>query len=113
MPVFKKRYYACRQCDEFVERFAWEPCCVDHGTMFETGDRMVLERNKGVIDDQLEGGARWCETMGHQPVWLDGSKSQWRKEVAKRGLTNVVRHDSDYYRKQRKELDEKRRDERL
>jgi hypothetical protein len=63
-----------------------------------------------VIDDQLEGGARWCETMGHEPVWLDGSKSQWRREVAARGLVNVDRHDAAYYARQRRLHDQELRD---
>jgi hypothetical protein len=71
---------------------------------------LTLARNRGVIDDQLDGGARWCETMGHEPVWLDGTKSQWRREMEKRGLVNVVRHDSAYHAKQRKLHDERLRD---
>jgi len=70
----------------------------------------ALQRNRGVIDDQLEGGARWCETMGHKPVWLDGTKSQYRQMVEKHKVENVVRHDSAYYAKQRRMHDEMLRD---
>jgi hypothetical protein len=54
--------------------------------------------NINVIDDQLEGGARFFETMGHEPVWIE-SKSQWRREVAARNLEHVDRHDRAYYKK--------------
>jgi hypothetical protein len=62
-----------------------------------------------VIDDQIEGGARFFETMGHEPVWIE-SKSQWRREVAARNLEHVDRHDSAYHRKRLKMHDEERRD---
>jgi hypothetical protein len=62
-----------------------------------------------VIDDQIDGGPRHFETMGHDAPFIS-TKSEWRREVANRGLTNVVKHDSAYYAKQRKLLDEKRRD---
>lgn len=62
-----------------------------------------------VIDDTLEGGPRFFENMGHDPVWIE-SKSQWRREVAARNLVNVDRHDSHYYAQRRKWHDEKLRD---
>ena len=62
-----------------------------------------------IIDDELEGGPRVFDTMGHEGVYI-ASKSQWRREVAARNLENVVRHDSAYYAKQRKMHDEKLRD---
>lgn len=67
--------------------------------------------NVSVIDDQLEGGARWCETMGHDPVWLDGTKSQWKREMDKRNLENVSRHDRAYHRRMFRQHDERLRDE--
>lgn len=63
-----------------------------------------------VIDDTLEGGARFFETMGPDPVWIE-SKSQWRREVAARDLVHVDRHDRDYYRRRFREHDERLRDE--
>jgi hypothetical protein len=62
-----------------------------------------------VIDDQLEGGPRLFDTMGHDEVYIE-SKSQWKREVAARNLENVVRHDSAYYAKQRRMHDERLRD---
>lgn len=63
----------------------------------------------GVIDDQLEGGPRRFETMGDDAPYIE-SKSQWRREMEKRGLVNVERHDRDYYRRKFKEHDERLRD---
>lgn len=62
-----------------------------------------------VIDDQIEGGPRFFDTMGHEDVWIE-SKSQWRREIAARNLENVVRHDAAYYAKQRRAHDEMLRD---
>ena len=62
-----------------------------------------------VINDELEGGARWFEHMGHDPVFIE-SKSQWKREVAARNLVHVDRHDSHYYAVRRKWHDEKLKD---
>jgi hypothetical protein len=62
-----------------------------------------------IQDDQLEGGPRWFETLGHDPVFIE-SKSQLKREADARGLENVVRHDDHYYRTRRKWHDEKLRD---
>lgn len=111
MSVFKRRAWFCTQCDRTAEAFAWDydpvPVCAEHLSPMREGD--VRTEAAGVIDDQIEGGPRWFETMGHEPVWIE-SKSQWRREVAKRNLENVVRHDSAYYAKQRKQHDEYLRD---
>ncbi len=64
----------------------------------------------GIIDDQLEGGPRRFETMGHDAPFIS-SKSQWRREVAARGLVCVNRHDRAYLDKRLKMRDERRRDE--
>jgi hypothetical protein len=65
-----------------------------------------------IIDDQLEGGARWCETMGHEPVWLDGTKSQWKREVDARkdSIVHVDRHDRAYYDRKFRLHDQELRD---
>jgi hypothetical protein len=89
----------CREGDKPLRLGEWPWC--PHGTP-----------NVGIIDDQLEGGARFFEHMGHEPVWIE-SKSQWRAEVAARNLVNLDRHDSAYFKKQRKLHDEKLRDERV
>ena len=114
--TYKERRYECVCCGQAVQFLAWNTdpapsCHKDGAPMVETGLIAAVARNRGVIDDQLEGGPRWCETMSHDPVWLDGTKSQYRREVEKRGLTNVVKHDSTYYAKQRKMHDERLRDE--
>lgn len=62
-----------------------------------------------IIDDQIEGGPRFFETLGHDDVWIE-SKSQLKREMEARGLVNVVRHDASYYAKQRKMHDEMIRD---
>ena len=83
------------------------PTCACGGTLEPY--HVALKKNRGIIDDQIEGGARFFETMGHEPVWIE-SKSEWRREMDKRQLENVVRHDADYYKKRFKEHDERLRD---
>jgi hypothetical protein len=109
--IFKERAFICTGCGARVRDLMWDhdtpaSCCGEWAD-----DSHTLTRNTGVIDDQLEGGPRWFENLGHAPVWIE-SKSQWRREVEKRNVVNVVRHDSAYYAKQRKMHDEKLRDER-
>lgn len=109
--IFKLRRYECAACGEVVKALAWdtdpEPAHCE-APMQETSTDGAI--GHAVIDDALEGGARWCETMDIEPVWLDGTKSQWRREVAKRPIRNVVRHESDYYARHRKRHDEELRD---
>ena len=64
-----------------------------------------------VIDDQLEGGARYFENLGPDPVFIE-SKSQWRREVDARRdkIVHVDRHDSRYYATKRRQHDEMLRD---
>jgi hypothetical protein len=63
----------------------------------------------GVIDDTIEGGPRFFETMGHEPVWI-ASKSDWKREMAQRGLVNLDKHDRAYYQRKFREHDERLRD---
>ena len=109
--TFKQWSYECEGCGERPKFFHWDyeptPVCPCGGKLHPYS--AVVSRNRGVIDDQIEGGPRFFETMGPEPVWIE-SKSQWRREVAARGLENVVRHESSYYAKQRKMHDEKLRD---
>ena len=65
--------------------------------------------NVSVIDDQIEGGPRFFETLGHHPVWIE-SKSQLKREAEARNLESCVRHDNDYYVRHRKMQDECLRD---
>lgn len=115
--TFKERVYECvptfGRCDNRIKKLAWDnaepPSCTFHGTtMVEVPTSWA--GNRGVIDDQIEGGPRFFETFGHEPVWID-SKSEWRRQVDKHQVVNVVRHDSAYYAKQRKMHDERLRDE--
>jgi hypothetical protein len=112
--TFKERRFECDGCGRALTELRWDGSlpdpCVCNGGWHETPLTLSLARHTGVIDDQLEGGARWCETLGHQPVWLDGTKSQWRRVTEEHKKVNIVRHDSQYYAKQRKMHDEKLRD---
>ena len=66
-----------------------------------------------VISDELPNGPYFCETLGHDPVWVT-SKSHLRREAAARGLECVGgRKPDSYYATQRRQLDEKRRDLKL
>ncbi len=110
--TFKQRRYECAKCGESVKALAWnyDPAPEHCGElMHETG--MTGDRAPFVQDDAIEGGARWCETMGHEPVWLDGTRSQWQREVTKRGLIPMGdRKPAHYFAKQRRLRDEERRD---
>jgi hypothetical protein len=112
--IFKEWSYECTACGEKQKHLHWSvdapPLCACGGTLAPYS--LAAAPNRGVIDDQIEGGPRFFETLGHEPVWIE-SKSQWRREVDKRQLVNVVKHDSAYYAKQRKMHDEKLRDERV
>ena len=89
----------CDACQREIQIGEWPFC--PHG--YPIGSCL------SIIDDQIEGGPRFFDTMGHEDVWIE-SKSQWKREVAARNLENVVRHDSDYYRRQRRQHDEWLRD---
>lgn len=86
----------CEKCGEAIEVGEWPFC--PHG--FPNGS---------VIDDQLEGGPRVFEHLGHEGVYIE-SKSQWRREMEVRGLVCKDTHDTHYYRRKRKEHDERLRD---
>ena len=111
--TFKEWSYECEACRERQKHLHWDtdpaPRCACGGTLQPYS--LTVARNRGVIDDQLEGGPRFFENLGHEPVWIE-SKSQWRREVARHNVENVVRHDASYYAKQRKMHDERIRDER-
>lgn len=108
--IFKQRRYECARCGEAIKAFAWNyepaPSHCDE-PMHETG--MTFDRAPAVIDDQIEGGPRHFETMGHDAPFIE-TKSQWKREVAARGLRNVVRHEQAYYDTKRKRRDEERND---
>ena len=108
--TFKQRRYECAKCGESVKALAWnyDPAPEHCGElMHETG--MTGDRAPFVIDDQIEGGPRHFETMGEDAPFIS-TKSEWRREVEKRQLRNVVRHEQSYYDTKRKRRDEERRD---
>lgn len=110
--VFKEYAYECEGCGARTKALRWDydpvpPCSVCGAAMHEASIRWA--RNGGVVDDTVDG--HWCETLGHDPVWIE-SRSQLRREADARGLVNVVRNDDAYYAKQRKMHDERIRDER-
>jgi hypothetical protein len=108
--TFKQRRYECAACGEAVKALKWDydapPVCCDR-PMYETG--MTYDKAAAVIDDQLEGGPRRFETMGPDAPFIS-TKSEWRREVDKRQLRNVVRHEQSYYDTNRKRRDEERHD---
>ena len=97
----------CDRCGAAVQIGEWPFC--PHG---------LPMAGLGLIDDQLDGVTpqekgrpRWVETLGHEPVWIDGTKSHLRREAEARGYRAVDRHDHTYYVRQRRQLDEQIRDE--
>lgn len=109
--IFKRWAYKCEACGAKRDVFQWdtEPvpeCCGQ--PMQET--HLRLSRNLGVIDDQVEGGPRWFENLGHEPVWID-SKSTLKREMEARNLQFGGRHDAAWHAKNRKMHDERLRDE--
>ena len=90
--------------------------CDRCGHMLRVGDFPFCKNGSGhgpwnvsVIDDQLEGGPRRFDTMGHDMPFIE-SKSQWKREVERRGLVPFSPRDAAYHAKQRKMHDEKLRD---
>jgi hypothetical protein len=88
----------CERCGQSLVVGEWPFC--PHGFAYV---------GVAVIDDELEGGPRRFETMGPDEPFIS-SKSEWRREVAARGLVNVDKHDAAYYAKQRRMHDERLRD---
>jgi hypothetical protein len=107
--TFKLRAYECASCGSRTQMLRWDtdpaPSCDCGQALHETG--LSWAPTRGVVDDTVDG--HWCETLGHEPVWIE-SKSQLRREAEKRGLINVVRREDSYYAKQRKMHDERLRD---
>jgi hypothetical protein len=109
---FTERHYVCPRCHEAVVTWAWNtdapPACPTCRLLTSETEGWSV-RTPAVHDDQLEGGPRRFEHMGADAPFIE-SKSHWRREVERRGLVNVVRHDSRYYARQRKQHDEELRD---
>jgi hypothetical protein len=86
----------CDACQQPLEVGSWPFC--PHG-----------KYAPNVIDDQLEGGPRLFEHLGHEPVYVE-SKSQLKRELEARGLQIRYAHTADYFAKKRREHDERMRD---
>ncbi len=90
MPLYDR---ACPECDwtkaDCYEIINAPPvlCPNGHTTdrVWRTGTRRV-----GVIADGIPGGMV-IENMGHEPIRFD-SWTDYRAEMKKRGLVNVVKH---------------------
>lgn len=87
----------CDRCGHTLQVGDWPYCPHPHGYAVS------------VIDDQIEGGPRFFDTMGHEDVWIE-TKSQWRREVEARQLVHVDRHDRAYYQRMFRQHDEMLRD---
>jgi hypothetical protein len=88
----------CDACQQPLQIGEWPFC--PHG---------FAQKGVSVIDDQLEGGPRVFEHLGHDGVYIE-SKSQLKRELDARGLQIRYAHTADYYAKQRKAHDERMRD---
>lgn len=86
----------CEKCGSVVTVGAWPFC--PHGVP-----------HVAIIDDSLEGGPRRFETMGDDAPYIE-TKSQWRREVERRNLVPIVKHDRAYYDRMFRHANERRRD---
>jgi hypothetical protein len=68
----------CEACGHEVQAGDWPFCNRDGGPHQRSGTAQI-------IDDTLPGGARWMWNLGDEGVWVE-SKTQYREELAKRGL---------------------------
>lgn len=92
----------CEKCGNAMQVGEWPFC--PHG---------FPSSRLNVISDELPNGPYWCETLGHEAVYVT-SKSHLRREADARGLECVGgRKPDSYFAKQRQMLDEKRRDLKL
>lgn len=76
----------CERCGKEIQVGEWPFCngVTGHGFPERAG-------GAAMIDDQLAGGARYFENLGHAPVWVE-SKSQLRDEMRARNLMHRVEH---------------------
>jgi hypothetical protein len=89
MPKFDQHCTACDWSAEIIVRSGEHPPCPSCSGATERW-WPIGEKTHGVIGDEIIGG-RWVENMGPSPVWVE-SKSHYRRELAKRGLEEKVRH---------------------
>ena len=86
----------CATCGKPVEIGEWPWC--PHGWP-----------SIAVIDDQLEGGPRHFDTMGHDSPFIS-TKSEWRREIAARGLVHNDRYDAAHYARKKRQHEERVKD---
>ena len=67
----------CERCGQAIAEGSWPFCPHERGAAH-------------VIDDALPGGARYVHNLGDTPVWVE-TKTQFRQELASRGLEQVER----------------------
>lgn len=87
---FKEWKYQCRECHTITTQMHWsterpKPCACG-AELYQ--EQAVTGRSAAVVDDQLEGGARFFEHMGPEPVYC-ATKTDWRREMKKRGIVCV------------------------
>lgn len=75
----------CEQCGKEIEVGEWAWC--PHGFPERPG-------GTAMIGDEILGGARMFENLGHEPVYID-SRTTLKRELQARGLRPMVRHVGD------------------
>ena len=82
--------YQCASCGgAFDAIVAWDAYTVPCPSCGASADRVYTASH--VIDDTLPGGARYMHNLGDHPVWVE-TKTELRKELAKRGLVPAERN---------------------
>jgi hypothetical protein len=79
----------CERCGKELQIGEWPLCGGKHDHGFPL-------RGMQVVSDELPNGPYWCETLGHEPVWVE-SKSHLRREAKARNLEEVGGRKSDAY----------------
>jgi len=83
--------YQCAVCGAVFEAVApWDQYRVACPSDICNGTAERIYNGAQVIDDALPGGARWMHNLGDTPVWVE-SKTQFREELATRGLVQAER----------------------
>jgi hypothetical protein len=88
----KRHNQRCTACEwdgeVFVDAFVNPPCPTCGGATERWWP--IGATTHGIISDEIIGG-QWLENLGPTPVFVE-SKSQYRRELAARGLEQKVRH---------------------
>ena len=88
MPIFDRRCPSCGwERDDCYEPVVFERACDACGKPTER----VYRVSAAVIGDDPFIGGKTFEHMGHEPVTVH-SRSEYRRELQKRGLQEFVRH---------------------